>query len=82
MSRLLRDGGALFMRRSFRNDKVYSAAFKTYLQTLLTKADAPLEVFIEGTRSRSGKSLMPKFGTYFTTNRSKRKFIALTTDRE
>lgn len=62
MGRLLRDCNAFFMRRSFTDDKVYKTVFDEYVKHIVTQGDAPIEFFIEGTRSRSGKSLMPKFG--------------------
>lgn len=62
MGEILRDSCAFFMRRTFSQDKLYSATFSEYVQTLVTHGDAAVEFFIEGTRSRSAKSLMPKFG--------------------
>lgn len=50
------------MRRSFKDDKVYATIFKKYVQNLVTYGNSPFEFFIEGTRSRCGKSLMPKLG--------------------
>uniref|UniRef100_A0A6B2KWQ5 Phospholipid/glycerol acyltransferase domain-containing protein n=1 Tax=Arcella intermedia TaxID=1963864 RepID=A0A6B2KWQ5_9EUKA len=58
---LLRAGGAFFMKRSFKGDLLYSALFTEYVQQLLLNR-VPIEFFIEGTRSRTGKSLQPKFG--------------------
>lgn len=60
--RIMRDTCAFYIRRTFATDKVYSAAFKQYVRTLVTKYHAPISFFIEGTRSRSGKSMAPKFG--------------------
>jgi glycerone phosphate O-acyltransferase len=62
IGRLLRDSGAFFIRRSFGSDRLYWAAFSEYVQTLVTAGDAPLEFFVEGTRSRTAKSLSPKLG--------------------
>lgn len=62
MGRLLRDCGAFFMRRSFGNDKLYWTTFSEYVHKLVTDGHAAIEFFIEGTRSRSAKSLFPKFG--------------------
>ncbi|XP_046401821.1 dihydroxyacetone phosphate acyltransferase [Ischnura elegans] len=62
IGRMLRDSGAFFIRRSFGNDKVYWAVFSEYVQSLVRFGEAPMEFFIEGTRSRSGKSLTPKLG--------------------
>ncbi len=61
VGRMLKGGGAIFMRRSFRNDPLYATAFVTYLFYLLDHG-IPLEVFIEGGRSRTGKNLPPRIG--------------------
>uniref|UniRef100_A0AC34FEE3 Phospholipid/glycerol acyltransferase domain-containing protein n=2 Tax=Panagrolaimus sp. ES5 TaxID=591445 RepID=A0AC34FEE3_9BILA len=58
----LRRCGAFFIRRSFGDDAFYWAIFSEYIQTHLIHADRPLEFFVEGTRSRTGKSLHPKYG--------------------
>lgn len=62
MATVLRQCGAMFMRRSFRDDKLYGAIFKKYAETVIAKGSSPFEFFIEGMRSRSGKSLAPKLG--------------------
>ncbi|PNF23629.1 Dihydroxyacetone phosphate acyltransferase [Cryptotermes secundus] len=62
MGHVLRDSCAFFMRRSFGSDKLYWTAFSEYVQKLVTDGEAAIEFFIEGTRSRTAKSLMPKFG--------------------
>lgn len=62
MATLLRQCGAMYMRRSFKEDKIYGAIFKKYVQTVIVNGNSPFEFFIEGTRSRCGKSLMPKLG--------------------
>ncbi len=59
---LLRQCGAIYMRRSFKDDIIYSSVFKKYVQTVIAHGSSPFEFFIEGTRSRSGKSLPPKLG--------------------
>lgn len=56
-----RRGGAFFLRRSFKGDKVYTAAFKAYIKKLVHDG-VHQEFFPEGGRSRSGKLLMPKLG--------------------
>ncbi|MFA5322785.1 MAG: 1-acyl-sn-glycerol-3-phosphate acyltransferase [Smithella sp.] len=61
MGYIFRKSGAFFLRRSFRGNKVYSEVFTKYLATLL-KEGLPLEFFIEGGRSRTGKMIMPKYG--------------------
>ncbi|MEO0322639.1 MAG: 1-acyl-sn-glycerol-3-phosphate acyltransferase [Myxococcota bacterium] len=57
----LRRGGAFFIRRSFRGDKLYPALVDAYLRKLLVEG-FPIEFFIEGGRSRTGKLLAPKYG--------------------
>ena len=52
---VLRRCGAYFIRRSFGKDKLYWALFTEYTQTHVINGDAPVEFFIEGTRSRTGK---------------------------
>lgn len=58
---LLRRGGAFFMRRSFRDNPLYSAVFNEYFYHLL-KQGHPVEFFVEGGRSRTGRTLPPKAG--------------------
>lgn len=57
----LRMGGAFFLRRSFRSQKLYSAVFSEYVSHILAQG-VPIEYFIEGTRSRTGRLLSPKGG--------------------
>lgn len=57
----LQSVGAMWIRRSFDNDQLYSTLVQAYLDTLLQKG-YNLECFIEGTRSRTGKLLAPRFG--------------------
>ncbi|MCE8020315.1 glycerol-3-phosphate 1-O-acyltransferase PlsB [Halomonas sp. MCCC 1A11036] len=66
---LLRRGGAFFMRRSFRDKPLYAAVFNEYLHRLLERGH-PLEYFIEGGRSRSGRMLAPRPGMLSMTLRS------------
>jgi glycerol-3-phosphate O-acyltransferase len=61
MGFLFRKSGAFFIRRSFRGSTLYPAIFSRYL-TLLLEDGYPLEFFIEGGRSRSGKLTLPKLG--------------------
>jgi len=56
-----RRGGAFFLRRSFRGDKLYAAVFRAYVRKLLREG-FNVEFFIEGGRSRTGKLLPPKLG--------------------
>jgi glycerol-3-phosphate O-acyltransferase len=58
---ILRRGGAFFMRRSFKGEPLYAAVFREYLHTMLAKG-FPIAYFIEGGRSRSGRTLAPKSG--------------------
>lgn len=58
---LLRRGGAFFMRRSFADDRLYSAVFSEYLYQLVRRG-SPSEYFIEGGRSRTGRLLPPRTG--------------------
>lgn len=57
----LRKGGAFYLRRSFRSQKLYSAVFSEYVGQILSEG-IPIEYFIEGTRSRTGRLLPPKGG--------------------
>ena len=58
---MLRRGGAFFLRRSFKGEPLYAAVFREYLHTMLAKG-FPIAYFIEGGRSRSGRTLAPKGG--------------------
>ena len=57
----LRGAVAFFIRRSFRGNALYTAVLREYLHTLITRK-TPIEYFIEGGRSRSGRLLPPKMG--------------------
>jgi glycerol-3-phosphate O-acyltransferase len=58
---VFRRAGAFFIRRSFKGDRLYSSVVDTYIRRLI-RDGFPLELFIEGARSRTGKLLPPKFG--------------------
>ena len=58
---LFRHGGAFFLRRSFKGDKLYSTVFREYLSELFARGYA-VEYFTEGGRSRTGRLLQPKTG--------------------
>ena len=58
---LLRGAVAFFIRRSFRGNALYTAVLREYMHTLITR-HTPIEYFIEGGRSRSGRLLPPKMG--------------------
>ena len=61
VGQLLRGCGAFFIRRSFRGNNLYTSVFKEYLYSILSR-NTPLEYFIEGGRSRTGRLLPPKTG--------------------
>ena len=69
LGHFLRMGGAFFLRRSFRSQKLYSAVFYEYLSRILSNGTA-IEYFVEGTRSRTGRLLPPKGGMLSMTVRS------------
>jgi glycerone phosphate O-acyltransferase len=48
VSKLLRNGGAFFIRRAFGSDKLYWAVFDEYVQQQIANQDRPIEFFIEG----------------------------------
>ena len=56
-----RRGGAFFLRRTFKGDKLYGAVFRAYVRKMLRES-FNIEFFIEGGRSRTGKLLAPKLG--------------------
>ncbi len=58
---LLRRGGAFFLRRSFKDDELYGEVFAAYVHQVL-KRGFPMEYFVEGGRSRTGRMLPPKAG--------------------
>jgi len=58
---LLRKSGAFFLPRTFRGNRLYAEVFAHYVKVLLREG-MPLEFFIEGGRSRTGKMVMPKYG--------------------
>ena len=66
---ILRRGGAFFLRRSFKDNPLYSAVFDEYMHTMLTRGFS-VEYFVEGGRSRSGRMLQPRPGMLAMTVRS------------
>lgn len=58
---LAKRSGAIFLRRSFKDDAIYKLVFKHYIDYLVSKR-VPLSWSIEGTRSRTGKLMPPKLG--------------------
>lgn len=65
----LRKGGAFYLRRSFKDNALYAAVFHKYLSLNLAKG-VPIEYFIEGGRSRTGRLLPAKAGMLSMTVRS------------
>lgn len=61
MGHIFRKSGAFFIRRSFKGASLYPKIFSRYIKQLLEEGH-PLEFFIEGGRSRSGKLILPKIG--------------------
>ncbi len=57
---LFRRAGAFFLRRTF-DDELYKAVFRSYVAYLVREGFTQ-EFFIEGGRSRTGKSLAPRMG--------------------
>jgi len=69
IGRFLRMGGAFFIRRSFRGAGMYPVVFTKYVDVLMSRGH-PIEFFIEGGRSRTGRLLPPKTGMLAMTVRS------------
>jgi glycerol-3-phosphate O-acyltransferase len=62
---IFRHSGALFIRRSFKGNVLYSESLKWYLWKILREGYW-LEFFLEGGRSRTGKLLPPRYGVLKT----------------
>jgi glycerol-3-phosphate O-acyltransferase len=58
---ILRRGGAFFLRRSFKGNRLYAAVFNAYLHQILSRGHS-IEYFVEGGRSRTGRLLPAKGG--------------------
>lgn len=69
VGRLLRMGGAFFIRRKFRGNGLYTIVFMKYLAAIMARGHS-IEYFIEGGRSRTGRLLQPKTGMLSMTVRS------------
>ncbi len=69
VGRLLRKGGAFFLRRSFRGNALYTVVFMQYLAAMMARGHS-IEYFIEGGRSRTGRLLAPMTGMLSMTVRS------------
>ncbi|MCP1372510.1 glycerol-3-phosphate 1-O-acyltransferase PlsB [Dyella lutea] len=66
---ILRRGGAFFLRRSFKGNAMYSVIFNEYMAQLIDRG-VPIEYFIEGGRSRTGRLLAPRAGLLAMTVRA------------
>ncbi|MGN2245229.1 glycerol-3-phosphate 1-O-acyltransferase PlsB [Frateuria sp. GZRR35] len=66
---ILRRGGAFFLRRSFKGNALYSVVFNEYMAQLIDRG-VPMEYFIEGGRSRTGRLLAPRAGLLAMTVRA------------
>ncbi|MEW9571887.1 glycerol-3-phosphate 1-O-acyltransferase PlsB [Rhodanobacter sp. Si-c] len=66
---ILRRGGAFFMRRTFKGNALYSVIFNEYMAQLIDRG-VPMEYFIEGGRSRTGRLLAPRAGMLVMTVRA------------
>ncbi|XP_061721259.1 dihydroxyacetone phosphate acyltransferase [Cydia pomonella] len=62
VGRRMRETCAFYIRRTLAGAPLYAATLKQYVRTLVAKHCSPIEFFLEGTRSRSNKSLPPKYG--------------------
>jgi len=58
---ILRRGGAFYLRRSFKGNRLYATVFNAYLREILKRGHS-IEYFVEGGRSRTGRLLPPKGG--------------------
>ena len=58
---IFRNLGAFFIRRAIGGNALYGEVLAKYIKTLLEEG-LPIEFFIEGGRSRTGKMVMPKYG--------------------
>ena len=58
---IFRHSGAFFLRRSFKGLTLYKVVFKQYLK-ILVQESYPIEFFIEGGRTRTGRLVYPKPG--------------------
>jgi glycerol-3-phosphate O-acyltransferase len=58
---LFRTSGAFFIKRRYQGDDLYATLLSSYVATLLKEGHS-IEVFIEGTRTRTGQVLPPKYG--------------------
>ena len=61
LGEFLQNAGAFYIRRAWGDDALYATVVQAYIDILLSKG-YNFECFIEGTRSRTGKLLVPKVG--------------------
>lgn len=60
---LARRAGVIFLRRSFQDNEIYKSTFRRYIDYLIEKRFSLLWA-LEGTRSRTGKLLPPRYGLF------------------
>ncbi|MBN8476796.1 glycerol-3-phosphate 1-O-acyltransferase PlsB [Sulfuritalea sp.] len=58
---ILRRSGAFFLRRKIKGEPLYATVFQEYVHLMIERG-FPMEYFIEGGRSRGGRTLAPKAG--------------------
>lgn len=61
LKQLGKNAGLIFLRRSFKDDKIYKTSLRHYIAHLIDRGDH-LTWNIEGTRSRTGKIVYPQMG--------------------
>ncbi len=66
---ILRRAGAFFLRRTFKDNFLYGSVFHEYLHQIMS-GGFPIEYFVEGGRSRTGRLLAAKLGMVNMTLRS------------
>ena len=60
---LAKRAGVIFLRRSFQDNEIYKSTFRRYIDYLIEKRFSLLWA-LEGTRSRTGKLLPPRYGLF------------------
>jgi glycerol-3-phosphate O-acyltransferase len=60
---LAKRAGVIFLRRSFQDNEIYKSVFRRYIDYLIEKRFSLLWA-LEGTRSRTGKLLPPRYGLF------------------
>jgi glycerol-3-phosphate O-acyltransferase len=58
---ILRRSGAFYLRRTFGGNRLYATVFNEYMHFIVTRGH-PINFFVEGGRSRTGRLLNPKTG--------------------